>query len=186
MEGRKGFSVEKLTFLALLTALNVVLGNVTQIPFLGKEFTLSFLPVAVAGALTGPLGGATVAALGDFIGAHLFPQGAYFFGFTLTAALVGATHGLWLGRRKPSLGRTIASFLCVCVLNLFLNSAWLSLLYGSRSYWGWVAARSGTYLIEAPLHIALSYLALRYLSRVKLPSSLRPSGERKEKPDAHS
>lgn len=177
---KKPVSTEKLTLLALLTALQVVLGNLTQIPLMGKQFSLGFIPAAAAGALLGLPGGVIVCALGDVIGAHLFPTGAYFPGFTLTSALVGAVYGLLLYRRRPSWQRVIAAVALRSLINLFLNSYWLSLLYASKAYWGWVVSRAPTYLMEAPVQAVLIYLTLKGLSRVPLPESLRlPSKEEK-------
>ena len=181
MEKRKWFSTEKLTLLALLVALQVVLGNVLQIPMLGKQYNVGFLPAAAAGALLGIPGGVVVCALGDVIGAHLFPTGPYFPGFTLTSALVGVLYGFFLYRRQPSWIRVILTVACSALINLFLNSYWLSLLYASKAYWGWVAARAPSYLVEAPAHIVLIFLTLKGLGRVPLPASLRlPEKEEKE------
>lgn len=163
------FSTEKLTFIALLTALQIILGNVTQLPFLGKQFTFGYLPIAVAGALMGPIPATIVGALGDFFGAQLFPQGAYFAGFTLTNALVGTAYGLLLHRKKPAWLWVAAATVAMSLLNLFLNSLWLSMLYASRAYWGWVSVRAVTYLIEAPVQIVLTYFTLRGLYRLRLP-----------------
>lgn len=175
------FSTEKITYVALLTALQIILGNVTQLPFLGKQFTFGYLPIAVAGALIGPLGALIVGALGDFFGAHLFPQGAYFVGFTVTNALVGLSYGLILRRKSPSWLRVALATLALTALNLFLNSYWLSLLYASRAYWGWVSVRLATYAIEAPVQIVLTYLTLRGLQKLKLPPALRLPGSKADK-----
>lgn len=174
-------STEKLTFLALLTALQIVLGNVTQLPFLGKQFTFGYLPIAAAGAMMGPVAAMIVGGLGDLVGAHLFPQGAYFAGFTLTNALVGLCYGFLLYRKKPSWLWVLLATVAMSFLNLFLNSLWLSLLYTSRAYWGWVSVRTVTYLIEAPFQIVLTYFTLRGLQKLNLPASIRINGGK----DAH-
>lgn len=177
----KMLSTEKLTMLALLTALQVVLGNLTQIPFVGKQFNFGFLPIAAAGALLGPVAAAIVGALGDLIGAHLFPAGAYFPGFTLTGAIVGLLYALPLYRRQPSWLRAAIAVLLGMIPNLFLNSLWLSMLYTKRAYWGWVTTRAGSYLVEIPVQAVLVYLCLQGLSRLNLPVSIRlPRKEKKE------
>lgn len=179
MERKRGrrFSTVTLTYIALLTALQIVLGNVLQVPFLGKQFTFGFLPIAVAGALVGPVGAAIVGAAGDFLGAHLFPQGAYFVGFTLTNALVGAGYGLLLYKRRPAWLWVALATAVLTACNLFLNSLWLSMLYSSRAYWGWVSVRAVTYAIEAPLQVVITYFTLRGLQKLSLPEELRlPSG----------
>ena len=173
-------TTQKLTLLALLTALQVVLGNLTQIPLVGKQFNFGFLPVVAAGALLGPVPAAVVGGLGDFIGAHLFPAGAYFPGFTLTSAIVGLLYGLPLYRQQPCWIRAAVAAVLGMIPNLFLNPLWLSMLYTSKAYWGWVVARASSYLIEIPVQVVLIYLCLEGLSRMKLPASVRlPKKEKK-------
>ena len=167
------FTTHHLVLLALLTALQVVLGNLLQVPLMEKQFSFGFLPVAAAGALMGIPGGLIVGALGDFIGAHLFPAGAYFPGFTLTSARVGVLYALPLHGHKPAVWRVVIAVLLATVVNLFLNSLWLSMLYGSKTYWGWVTVRAGTYVVEAPAQMIVMYLCLQALSRLKLPPSVR-------------
>ena len=123
--------------------------------------------------MLGVPGGLIVGALGDFIGAHLFPAGAYFPGFTLTGALVGVLYALPLYRRKPTVPRVILAVLLATIVNLFLNSLWLSMLYGSKTYWGWVTARAGVYLVEAPVQMLVMFLCLRALGRLRLPPSVQ-------------
>ena len=175
--GKSLLSTEKLVVLALLVALQVVLGKIIQINLVTKEFNLGFLPVAVAGAVMGPVAGAVVGALGDLIGSLLFPTGAYFPGFTLTSALVGLAFGLALHAPKASWLRALIAAVSGAVINLLLNSLWLSMLYGSKTYWGWIVARAGTYPVEAALQTVVIFVALAALSRVKLPASLRKGGK---------
>ena len=85
MQKKKGmFRIEFLTFTALLVALQVIIGNLLQVPLMEKQYNFGFIPIAVAGALLGAPSAMIVGGLGDFLGAHLSPQGAYFPGFTLT------------------------------------------------------------------------------------------------------
>lgn len=163
------FTTHKLTYAALLVALQVILGNVTQIPSIGKQFNFGFLPIAVAGAMLGAPWAMIVGALGDFFGAHLFPQGAYFAGFTLTNALVGLCYALPLYHRKTTWLRVIVATLAVECCNLFLNSLWLSILYSSRAYWGWVGARAVSYLFETPIYVVITYFTIKALGKAKLP-----------------
>lgn len=168
-------NVEKITIAAMLVALQVILGNVLQVPLMEKQYNFGFVPIAAAGALLGAPFAMIVGGLGDLLGSLLFPQGAYFPGFTLTNVLVGLVCGLVLHRKKPSIIRCIiAVTLSLAVINLFLNSLWLSILYSSngRSYWGWVVMRAPNYLIEVPANIILTYLTLLGLKKVKLPASI--------------
>lgn len=167
------FRVEVITFTALLVALQVVLGNVVQVPLMEKQYNLGFVPIAVAGALLGPIPAAIVGALGDIIGSILFPQGAYFPGFTFTNILVGLIYGFILHRRKPNVLRVIIAALAAGIVNLFLNTLWLSILYTSKGYAGWLAVRAPSYLVEIPLQMVVIFAVLFALSRIKLPQDMR-------------
>ena len=125
------FSTRMLTTLALLTAIEIVLSRFLSVNAWNIKIGFSFVPVVVAAILYGPIAAGIVAALGDFVGAILFPIGTYFPGFTLTAFLTGCVFGLFL-HKKQSWPRIIAAVgINQLVLSLFLNTLWISILYGS-------------------------------------------------------
>ena len=182
----KRFPTKTITYTALLVALQVVLGSLVQVQIGNwKQFNFGFLAIASAGILMGPVPAMIVGALGDIVGTLLFPTGAYFPGFTLSNLIVGALYGLLLRRgRKDALSDSvssanqellvravIASFL-VAMVYLLLNSLWLSILYGSRTYVMWLSARADSNLVEIPLCSALLLLLQKALLR--LPKSLLP------------
>jgi len=127
----KKINTRTLAVMALLIALEVILSRFLSINAWNIKIGFSFVPVVIAALLLGPVCAGTVAALADFIGAVLFPIGAYFPGFTLTAFLTGLVFGLFL-YPKQSLAR-IAGAVAVnqLLLSLLLNSFWISVLYGS-------------------------------------------------------
>ena len=125
------FNTRTLVTLAILVAMEIVLSRFLSISAWNTKIGFSFVPVVVAAMLYGPVAGGLVGALGDFVGAILFPIGAYFPGFTLTAFLMGVVFGLFLYREQ-----TVPKILCAvtvnqCVLSLCLNTLWISILYGS-------------------------------------------------------
>lgn len=79
MKQKAWFSTEKITYVALLVALQVILGNVTQIPSIGKQFNFGFLPVAAAGALLGAPAAVIVGGAGGFLRRASFPAGRVLF-----------------------------------------------------------------------------------------------------------
>ena len=177
----------KLVLLALLTAIQVYLGNVFQFASIGKQFNFGFLPIAVAAAMMGPGSAAIVAGLGDFIGATMFPAGAYFPGFTFTAVIVGILYALPLYNmpsNKRSVYWTRAAIAAVLgtLPNLFLNSLWLSILYSSKTYWMWVVSRAASYLIEIPIQVVVISAVLHALGKFRFPTFIRlPRKEKVEK-----
>lgn len=165
---QKKSRIQFITITAMLVALQVILGNLLQVPFLDKQYNFGFQPILIAGALLGAPAAMLVGGLGDLIGAHLFPQGAYFPGFTLTNVLVGLCCGLVLYRRKPTLWRVALAVVLSMLINWLLNSLWLSILYTSRAYPAWLALRGPSYLVEAPANALLGYLMLKGLDKAKL------------------
>lgn len=183
------FLLIHIAYIGALVALQVVLGNLVQIAMLNKQMNFGFLPIAVAGYLFGPVGGILVAVFGDVIGTLLFGTGAYFPGFTVTAALAGAAYGLILHpryckwtevccktRNVGLLIRASAAALVVVVINALLNSYWLT-FFIPKGYWLILVGRLPFYAIEIPIFIALITVCCSQLKR--LPPMLLPDAVRK-------
>lgn len=170
--GAKG-TLRIITFTALLVALEIVLNRFCSINTAGWKIGFSFVPVVVAALIYGPTVGAIVGGLGDLIGALLFPIGPYFPGFTVCAALIGFIYGMFLYRGDDN-RRTIGGFslfkndsnvrfihilvpvLINCiVIGLFINTTWVSILYGSKTYWGWFMYRLPEYALMIPVKIII-------------------------------
>lgn len=127
----KKLSTRELTTMALLAALEIVLSRFLSISAWNTKIGFSFVPIVIAAIMMGPVPAMIVAAVADVVGALLFPQGAFFPGFTLTAALSGLNYGLWL-HKKPDILHTVgAAAVHQLVLSLLLNTLWISVLYGS-------------------------------------------------------
>ena len=159
-------SVGLMVIIALLTAVQIVLSRFLSIPLWNIKIGFGFMPIMLAGILYGPLAGALVGGLSDFIGAILFPIGPYFPGFTLTAAISGAMFG-WVLHKRQSFGRVCGVVLFnQLVLGLLINSFWISVLYGS-SYTGLLLSRLVQYAILVPVEVIITWFALRILSPIK-------------------
>jgi ECF transporter S component (folate family) len=147
----KKLSFRTVTHLALLVALQIVLTRFLSISTPILRISLGFVPIAIAGMLFGPLSGGLVAATADFLGAILFPIGAYFPGFTLTAFLTGVVYGLFLFQREKSWLRIISSVLVIAlVLNLGMNTFWIMVITG-KGYLALLPARLMQNIIMIPL-----------------------------------
>ncbi len=164
--------LRRLTGAALLTALEVVLSRFCSVNTMGWKIGVAFLPVVMAALLYGPYVSAAVGAAGDFIGAILFPIGPYFPGFTLTAFFSGYVWGLFLsrlGKGKPRYFRHIVP--AVLINNLFLgliiNSLWLLILYGKRTFFGWIVYRIPEYGLMIPIAMVLIPVAVRVVFRMR-------------------
>lgn len=118
---------------ALLIALDIILTRFLAINTQFLRISLGMIPVAMAGMTFGPLWGGLTGAVGDILGMLIFPSGAYFPGFTLTAALTGIVYAILVYKKDTNilLRICIASVIvCIC-LNLVLDTLWLDILYGS-------------------------------------------------------
>ena len=155
------FSTRMLTTLALLTAVEIVLSRFLSINAWNIKIGFNFIPIVVAAILYGPLEAGIVAALGDFIGAILFPIGAYFPGFTLTAFLHGVVFGLFLYRKQGWLQSIAAVSINQFILSLFLNTLWISVLYGSP-YGPLLATR----VIQCLLLTVVQLISIQAIARV--------------------
>lgn len=146
--------VKKMVMLGVLVAMEVVLSRFLSISTPLVKIGFSFIPLVVLAMAYGPLYSAIGGAMGDFIGAILFPIGPYFPGFTASAFLTGLVFGLFLYKHqlpaweKPEcngirkLGAyakmavyrywrvVTASILIAVVVTLALDTIWLHVLYG--------------------------------------------------------
>ncbi len=120
-----------LVTLGILIAMEIVLSRFLSISAWNTKIGFSFVPIVIAAMLYGPIAGGVVGALGDYIGAILFPIGAFFPGFTLTAFLTGAVYGALLHKNQNWPRICTAVLINQCVLSLCLNTLWISILYGS-------------------------------------------------------
>lgn len=120
-----------LVTMALLIALEVILTRFLSINLPIVRIGFGFLPVAAAAILFGPLWAGVGYAIGDVLGMLIWPDGAYFPGFTLTAFLIGVTFGLFLYKKTVTWPRAIVTAVVAVLLSsLLLNTLWLSILYG--------------------------------------------------------
>ena len=124
--------LRQLTVSALLIALDVVFTRILAINTPLMKIGLGFTAVALSAMLYGPYWAALTAALGDLIGALLFPTGAYFPGFTVTAALTGLIFGFFLYRRERAWLRAFLAALTNCFfITLILNTLMIAVFFRS-------------------------------------------------------
>ena len=150
---------KKLIVSAQLLALDVVLTRLLAINTPVMKIGLGFAAVALCAIFYGPWWTALVAALGDLAGALLFPTGAFFPGFTLTAACTGLIFGLCLYRRDKSLlWPILAAALNVLLVSYLANTAMISYISGTP-YTTLLKARAVQLAVMLPVQGAvLSFL----------------------------
>jgi len=129
----------KIAYVALLIALQVVLGRFAGIMTPIVSISFSFLPLVVNAIVFGPVSAAISSAIADVLGAFLFPQGlgTFFPGFTLSAALNGLIYGLILYRKPKQLLRI---GLACCITSLFVS-------LGLGTYWVYMMTGKGFFAL---------------------------------------
>jgi ECF transporter S component (folate family) len=141
-----------MVIMGLLIAIEIVLTRFVSIQAWNLRIGFGFVPIAIAGMMLRPVRAGIVAAIADIIGAILFPAGTFFPGFTLTALLVGIIYGIFLYKKVNTWRILTAIGIHQCIISLFLNTLWLSILYGSP-YWPLFASRSVQTAIMIPVEI---------------------------------
>lgn len=122
-------NTKDLIIIAFFIALEIILTRFLSINTPIVRIGFGFLPVAMVGILYGPLWAGLSYALGDILGALLFPIGPYFPGFTVTALLTGLVYGYFL-HNKPINWKSalVPVSIVVLILNLCLDTLWLYIL----------------------------------------------------------
>lgn len=83
----------------------------------------------------------------------MFPGGTYFPGFTITAFLTGFVYGFFLHNKSKSWVRILIASSIICILlNLILNTYWLSILTG-KGYIALLPARIFKNIIMIPIQV---------------------------------
>ncbi len=151
-----------LVVLGALTALNIVLTQILGLHIWNMKVGFGFLTIFVAACLFGPVGGATVAILGDILGYFVNPVGAFFPAFTLTAFCIGVMHGFFFKRSVTPLKIVAVTLIEQGIFSLLVNTYWISVLYGTP-----MAALFSTRLIQVgimvPLEIVMLFVFKKYV-----------------------
>jgi len=151
--------------LAILVALEVVLSRFLSINLWSNKIGFAFVPIAVTAMLYGPVTTGVTAAVADLIGALLFPSGAFFPGFTLTAFLNGMVFSLAFHNKQTAPRILLAVVIRELGFSLFLNTLWLSIMYNSP-YWPLLTtARLWQCLIMVPVQFTVILVISKALPR---------------------
>lgn len=162
---------KKIILSGLLLAVLIVFDRFISIKTQYLQISLSFLPIMIAAIILGPKYSVAIAALGDLIGALLWPFGSYFVGFTIVDAIVGLIYGLFLYNKTEGEffeGKSLLIRLCISsalvlwVVELPCMSLMLSLLYGN-AFLVVLTGRIVTKLVMFPIQIAIMFFLSKYI-----------------------
>ena len=162
-------TTEMIVIMGFMIALEVVLSKLISINISFLRIGFGFLPIAILAILYGPVWAGICYAIGDLIGAFVFPTGAFFPGFTVTAFVTGVLFGLVLYKHKVTFLRALLASALVCVLaNLLLNTFWLTFVIG-KGFKVLLASRAVKELVAIPvmafLIVAVDKTVIRAINR---------------------
>ena len=151
--------------MAMLTAMSIAATRLLGVQ-IGSVLRLSFggIPIIIAGLMFGPVAGGIVGALADVIGFMINPMGGAFFpGFTLSAALTGALPPLFFGSGKHNLTALrlfVAVALTQIITNVFMNTLWIYMLIGDV-VWVYFPGRVMAQAVMIPLYSVILMAVLK-------------------------
>ena len=160
--------IKKNVLAAMLLAVFIVFNRFVSIKTEILIISFTFIPMMMSAIWLGPVYSTIVALLGDLIGAILFPFGPYFPGFTVSNALSGLIYGLFLynkgnemSSKKLVIMLIISSVLQLIVVNIFITSLWIHMLYG-KAYLAIMTGRTITQLVMIPIHVISIYMLEKF------------------------
>ena len=124
-------ATHRIVLMAMLAAIQIVLSRWLSINLWNLKIGFAFVPIAMAGMLLGPVGAGLTGAVADIISATLFPSGAFFPGFTLTAFITAFGYGFFLQKKQSMTNILAAVLFSEIVGTICLNTLWISILYGT-------------------------------------------------------
>ena len=156
-----------LTLCGVLIAIYVVLNTLAIFVTPSIKLTFSYVALAAIAMLFGPTVAFFAGGIGDVLGYFLRANpGALHPGLTLSVMLSGLIYGIFLYRRDLTLWRIIlAKALVNLCINIFLNTYWLSNLYGD-AYLVLLPERVVKNLALLPIEVALIFLVLKTVTLV--------------------
>ena len=162
---------KKIILSALLLASFIILDRLVTINTQFLAINLSLLPIMIAAIILGPKYSIIIAALGDLIGALLWPFGAYFVGFTITSGITGLIFGLMLYKNPNKTNKLfwlkaiLSNVLVYALVNILLNSLCLHIMYG-KAFIYYVGLRVSAQTIMLPIYIVLIIALEKALSPI--------------------
>lgn len=160
--------VKTLAVTAMLLAIAVVLGfySLQVTDFIKLSF--AFIADEMTGMLFGPVVGGLMGGAADLVKYLVRPTGPFFPGFTISGAASGVLYGMVLYKRPLTIRRVaLANGLVMILVNICLNTYWLTLLYGN-AFLAILPARAIKQAVMFPIYVILFYGVSRVLGRARL------------------
>jgi ECF transporter S component (folate family) len=160
-------NTKTMAYMSMLIALYGCLSFLTIYITQALRFNFTFIPVAVASILFGPLAGGITGAFGDVLGWVITQTGPYFPGFTISGFVSGIIYGVFLYKKEITIRRVVfAAITMVIVVELFLNALWLSILFGN-AFFVLLTERLLKIVILVPLQSVVLFYMKFFIKRLK-------------------
>ena len=166
-QGKNLRKLENVTLCGFFVALYIVVYSFNIIITPMVQIRLGYFVLAAAGLYGGPLFGMLVGIISDLMSMITTGgQGAsYFFGFTVSYALMGFFFGLIFYRSKLTMIRGFMGAFFEFLVSIFINTYWLCLMSGTP-YLASFYTRLPKSLIMLVVSTVLFYIVLSVLNRV--------------------
>lgn len=165
------WKVRTLILLALLVSLGVIFTRFSIMVLPSVRIGFRDVPIILAGILFGPVAGMVTGIAADLIGFLVGSTGAFFYGFTISAALVGLIPGLvFMGEKRsqyPIVKIILAVVLVEMGVSLFLNTYWLTVMLG-KAFWSLLPLRVLARIIITPLEVLILTAVIRALHKANV------------------
>ncbi|MDF2987177.1 MAG: hypothetical protein K0R50_2687 [Eubacterium sp.] len=154
--------IRNILLLGLFIAMEVILTRFLSVESPIVRISFEFIPIAISAVLFGPVMAGTGAAIADVLGMMIFPKGAFFPGFTLSAFVSGFLYGIFLYKKKITFMRIFAAVLAVIITcSLVLNTIWLLYLTQNGAY-AILTARLLKCAVFLPVQTFMIYCVWKY------------------------
>lgn len=158
---------------AMLLAIAVVLGFYTLQLTDYIKIGFAYIVNEMTGLLFGPAVGGIVGGLADLVKYLVKPTGPFFPGFTVSGFCGGLIYGFVLYKKPLTIKRVILANVLVAVLvNLGLNTYWLTILYGD-GFFALLPARILKQIIMLPIETVLFYTVAKMLAKANVLAMVR-------------
>ncbi len=166
-------NIRKLALASILIALAIIFTRLLSMTF-GNflRIGLGDLPIIISGIILGPFLGAAVGAISDVLGFAIAPLGDFFIpGITLSAALWGFIPGVvvhHIFKKSNTWSIIVACVTCGLLLDIIMTPLWLSLAYGSLTYFAMLPVQAINAVTMMVVNILLTIVLIRALENSKI------------------
>lgn len=171
------FTTYSVVVMGMLVGVTVVLA-LTLNRYAGptlRLFSFTYIPGLLVGVMFGPVAGMTFGVAADFVTWAVAPNGPYFPGFAVSAALTNVLYaaafyrpgGGGMTKGRIVLAALMAQLAVLLLVNLGLNAIWLQAMYGMTAGELFAGARVALKFAQYPVDVAVVCGCVRLVGRLR-------------------